>query len=147
MIVIEIIFAGILGTSVMTLFSHLLEMITSYKFNEAHLLNELIHRSKPTANTISKNHFYGWVIHYVIGFGMAAGLYGYYLYKVNEITISRGAFLGFILGIIGIAGWSLLIHLHSNPPKIKWNIFFIQLMGAHVIFGVIVTYILEGFVL
>mgnify|MGYP001108782294 CR=1 FL=1 len=147
MIVIEIFFAGILGTSVMTLFSHLLEMMTSYKFNEAHLLNELIHRSKPTTLTIGKNHFYGWVVHYAIGFGMAVGLYGYYSFTVYEVTTWRGALLGFILGIIGIAGWSLLIHLHSNPPKIKWNIFFIQLMVAHVIFGVIVSYILGEFVL
>jgi len=146
MAVLIIFFAGILGTSMMTVFSHMLELVTKEKLNEAHLLNGLIDKAKPTNYEVNKNHYFGWVIHYAIGLCMASGLYAYYFYIAQEINIWKGIILGFILGVIGIAGWSLMIGIHANPPKINWNFFFVQLMVAHIIFGMTVTWILARFV-
>ena len=38
--------AGIIGTTIMTGFSHVVELLSGHKFNEAHLLNQLIGLSK-----------------------------------------------------------------------------------------------------
>ena len=145
--ILAIFFSGILGTVVMTGFSHVVESLTDHKFNEAHLLNGLIKRLRSTAPNIGDNHYLGWVIHFAIGISMAAILYCYYIYLADSISIWTGLFLGFILGIIGIAGWYLIISYHDNPPKIDWKFFFIQLVVAHIIFGVTVTWVLTRFVM
>jgi len=147
MVILAIFFSGILGTIVMTGFSHVVESLTGHKFNEAHLLNGLIKRLRSTSTSIGDNHYLGWIIHFAIGISMAAILYSYYFYLADGIFIWTGLFLGFILGIIGIAGWSLMISYHDNPPKIDWMYFFIQLMVAHMIFGLTVTWVLARFLM
>ena len=146
MAIFIIFISGIIGTAVMTGFSHVMELITGHKFNEAHLLNGLIDRSNFSTSKIEGNHFLGWVIHFIIGVCMAAALYCYYFYLADNVLIWTGIFLGFILGIIGITGWSMLINVHSNPPKITWKFFFAQLIVAHVIFGASVTWVLLRFI-
>ena len=143
--IFAIFFSSILGTAIMTGFSHVVESLTDNKFNEAHLLNGLISNLKSVNSSIGDNHYLGWIIHFAIGIGMAAILYCYYFYIVDDISLWTGLFLGFILGIIGVAGWSLMISYHDNPPKIEWKHFFIQLVVAHMIFGVTITWVLARF--
>ncbi|WP_339840195.1 hypothetical protein [uncultured Maribacter sp.] len=145
MVILVILSSGVLGTTLMTLFSHILELLTHHKFNEAHLLNELISRSKSISFNVGQNHYYGWIIHYAIGVCMAAGLFCYYFYMADRIGIWVGSLLGFVLGIIGIVGWSLIINFHSNPPCTKWKYFFAQLIVAHIIFGLTATWVLIKF--
>ena len=145
MAILAIFISGILGTAVMTGFSHIVELFTDHKFNEAHLLNEFINRSKTTTSKIGKNHYLGWLLHFMIGVCMAGFLYCYYFYMADNVLIWTGVFLGFILGIVGVAGWSIIISAHSDPPEIKWKLFFVQLIFAHIIFGVTVTWVLAKF--
>lgn len=144
--VLKIFFSGILGTLMMTVFSHILELLTGSKFNEAHLLNGLLDRSKFSNSNIQKNNFLGWILHFTIGICMAAMLYFYYMYISNYISLWLGIVLGFVLGIIGIAGWLIMKNCHSKPPEINWYSFFIQLVVAHVVFGVVVTWVFIRFI-
>lgn len=138
MIYIVITLAGIFGTMVMTSFSHVMELISGKKFNEAQLINTLIDRSK-NFSKVGENHFFGWLIHFIIGVLMAYGLWLYY----NEITTiafsNFGICVGFALGIIGVIGWSLILSFHSDPPQNNWVLFFVQLIIAHIFFAVTVT--------
>ncbi|SIQ90584.1 DUF6789 family protein [Maribacter ulvicola] len=145
MTIFTIFISGIIGTTVMTGFSHLVELITALKFNEAHLLNSFIDRSKSSTSNIARNHYLGWLIHFSIGICMAAVLYCCYFYMIDSVLVWSGVFLGFVLGVIGVAGWSMMISVHSNPPKIEWNYFFTQLIIAHIIFGTTVTWLLIKF--
>ncbi|VXB24263.1 hypothetical protein [Maribacter litoralis] len=145
--ILAIFFSGILGTAIMTGFSHVVESVTGHKFNEAHLLNGLISNLKSVNSSIGDNHYLGWIIHFVIGICMAAILYCYYVYIAGDILVWTGLFLGFILGIIGVAGWSMMISFHKDPPKINWTYFFLQLIIAHMIFGITVTWVFVRFVM
>ncbi|WP_405384198.1 DUF6789 family protein [Maribacter sp. LLG6340-A2] len=142
MSVILIIVSGILGTMVMTIFSHILEKLSDHKFNETHLLNRLINRSKTFDTVAEDNDFRGWAIHLVIGILMAAGLF-FYLNHAKELNpLLCGLVLGFFLGIIGVLGWTVMFLKHSDPPEINLTYFFIQLICAHMIFGITALWIL-----
>lgn len=136
--VLSVALAGILGTFIMTGFSHIMELISGEKCNEAQLINLLLSRSKNS--TISdKNHYLGWVIHFIIGILMAIGVWMYYQNITGIPHAFYGAGVGFILGIIGVIGWSIILSVHPNPPKNNWVLYFLQLITAHIIFGVAIT--------
>ena len=137
--------AGILGTTIMTGFSHVVELLSGHKFNEAHLLNQLIGLSKTMKDYVDNNYYLGWLIHFLIGISMAAIMYAYYFHFSKDIVIWTGLIFGLALGVIGVAGWSMIISNHSNPPKINWTYFFLQLILAHMIFGITVSWILARF--
>jgi len=135
--ILIIICSGILGTTVMTSFSQVLGLFSKYRFNEVHLLNMFVNRSKYSTSDIGKNYILGWIIHYLIGICMAAALYCYYSFVLHSNIVWTGIILGFILGIIGIAGWSLLIGFYSNAPKVEWKYFFYPTCcGAHILCSV-----------
>jgi len=144
--ILAIIISSILGTAIMTGFSQVVESLTDNKFNEAHLLNRFLNYLNFTTKKIGDNYYLGWIIHFAIGVTMATILYCYYFYLSEGVFIWTGLFLGFILGIIGVAGWLILVSYHKNPPKINWRFFFVQLIVAHMIFGVTVTWVLARFV-
>lgn len=134
--------AGILGTTIMTGFSHVVELLSGNKFNEAHLLNQLIDLSKIFKRNVKHNYFLGWLIHFGIGISMAAIIYVFYSCIHYSDVIWTGLIFGFILGIVGVGGWSMIISSHNDPPKINWTYFFLQLILAHMIFGITVSWVI-----
>ncbi|TVZ15455.1 hypothetical protein JM81_1699 [Maribacter sp. MAR_2009_72] len=140
--VILIILSGILGTMVMTVFSHILEKMSGHKFNEAHLLNKLIDRCGTFDSDAEDNDIRGWAIHLAIGILMAMGLYFYINYAKEFSVLISGVVIGFFLGIIGVLGWTIMFKKHSDPPEINLVYFFVQLICAHMIFGVSALWIL-----
>ena len=140
-----IILASIVGTLFMTAFSQLLAVFTGHKFNEAHLLNALFDNSLSSNLDISKNDIRGWSLHLLIGLIMVLGLWAFYHFDICGENLLVGAILGFFAGIIGVIGWSVLFYLHDNPPKINLTYFYIQLIFAHVVFGITVFTIFRLF--
>ena len=135
--------AGIIGTMVMTLFSHIMELVTQEKFNEAQLINILISRSHSPAE-IGENHYFGWVVHFLIGVMMSFGLWLYYSKIMPPEFTYHGVCIGLGLGILGVFGWSLILNFHSNPPQNRWVLFFGQLIIAHIIFSMTATWFLTA---
>ncbi len=135
-------FAGIVSTLVMTLFSHLVEMITGEKLNEAHLINLLIDRSKLSMK-ITRNHILGWLIHCVIGILMVFGLFLYQDQNASLPMHVHGLCMGLALGGLGTLGWWLILSFHPNVPENNWILFFGQLMVAHLIFALTATFFLK----
>ncbi len=137
--IIQIVLAALIGTSVMTLFSYSLAYILDRQFKEPRLLNKLLDRSKfGEGKHISP--VFGWFIHYGIGFLFAVAYHYIWKFTFVEPAVLSGSILGFCSGLIGIAGWSLLIKMHSDPPSIDFSKYYIHLMVAHVIFGICATY-------
>lgn len=132
----KILISGLVATSVMTLFSYLVSHFKSNQFREPELLNSLISRSEIIKLKPSKNHFLGWLIHYIIGWGFVVIFHLIWTYSELPVGIVSGSLFGFLAGIIGIFGWKMMFRLNQNPPEIDFGQFYFQLIIAHILFGI-----------
>lgn len=143
-IFINLIGISIVATLAMTFFSYALSYFTKSKFEEPQLLNLLVTRHKQLKNLTSREHVIGWALHF--GIGLVFVILFYVVYKIFDLSITYkfGALFGFIAGIIGVLGWQILLYIHPNPPDFNRKLFFIQLVIAHIIFGltIITIYLL-----
>lgn len=133
--VLLIVVSGFIATSLMTLFSYLISNIKGRQFREPELLNILISRSTLFPWKIKKDSWVGWAIHYSIGWFFVICFYLIWKYTKMEPSVATGALFGFLAGIIGISGWKIFFLLHHDPPEIDFKNFYIQLIVAHIIFG------------
>lgn len=141
MFVLKIVTSGILGTLLMTLFSYVCGQLFSKEFGEPKLLNALLYRASNHKNKTVTHALLGWILHLCIGIVFAFFLYSYFEWK-NRFgwreslpNLYMAAILGFLLGLLGVMGWTVLLKIHHSPPKIELPEFYIQLVVAHIIFG------------
>lgn len=134
--VFTILISGLVATTVMTLFSYVVSNFKAKQFREPELLNSLISRSEIIELKPSKKHFLGWIIHYLIGWFFVVGFSFIWEYTQFSADIISGAVLGMAAGIIGIFGWIMMFKLNQNPPEIDFSQFYIQLIIAHILFGI-----------
>lgn len=133
---IQILFSGIIATSIMTLFSYIVSAFSHSQFREPQLLNQLIKRSTALPFKPGQKNLTGWIIHYAIGIFFVVIFDFIWNYTDFEPSIFTGALLGFIFGFIGITGWKIMFSLNPDPPEINFRNFYLQLLPAHVIFGI-----------
>jgi len=124
---------GVLATAGMTLFSYLLSIKKKEKFLEPLALNQLVY---PKDKKDQAHHVLGYGLHYLVGLFFSF----FYLHLFNKKIISPNGWnftwMGFLNGLIGSLGWYITLKLHNNPPKLKLGKYFLQLIVAHVIFGI-----------
>lgn len=134
--ILEIFCSGIVATTLMTSFSYIVAAVRKSQFREPELLNILLCRSKNYPKYPGRNNFIGWVIHYLIGWIFVFVMALLFTYTKQEPILEVGAYLGFIAGIIGISGWRIFFYLSNDPPEIEFDLFYFQLIIAHIIFGI-----------
>lgn len=124
----------IISTSCMTLFSYLLSNKANKQFREPEMLNSLIKGSETFSNSVDKSHASGWLIHYVIGFLFVVAFV--FLYHIDCMALNFLSFFifGICAGIIGVIGWQVMFMLNNDPPKVHLKFFYLQLIGAHLVF-------------
>lgn len=123
----------------MSLYSYLISEIEKANYREPEVLAQLLRRLVKTSSGRSLSLPAGWVIHYGVGFVFA---YGYELiWKHTELKPSsrNGALLGFISGLIGVAGWHTIFTHHPDPPPKRLLPYYRHLIVAHMLFGVVVA--------
>jgi uncharacterized membrane protein YedE/YeeE len=118
----------------MTIFSYICGKIFSKEFGEPKLLNKLLDRSF-SGNDIKEDSPLGWIIHFAIGFLFAWIMHLYFLWTDHTPTWPIGSLLGLALGVLGVTGWAMALNFHRSPPKPELPQFYLQLVVAHVIFG------------
>lgn len=134
--IFTILVSGLVATSVMTLFSYVVSNFKSKQFREPELLNSLISRAEIISLKPSRNHLLGWIIHYLIGWFFVLVFSLIWEFTQFSATIISGAVLGLAAGIIGIFGWKIMFKLNRNPPEIDFSQFYLQLIIAHILFGI-----------
>jgi hypothetical protein len=121
------------ATSTMTLFSYIVSDKEGENFREPDLLGGFLEKSFGIKEKISQP--LGWVSHYLIGAGFAAG----YKFLLNtaetQPSPKNGILYGAFAGLAGILSWKVSFENHPNPPKTHRKGFYAQLMVAHLIFG------------
>lgn len=131
----KIVLGGLIGTAIMTIFSYICGKLFSKEFGEPKLLNKLLDRSFSGDDIVKEDSPLGWIIHFAIGFLFASIIYLYFLWTGLTPTWPIGSLLGFAMGILGVMGWALVLNFHRSPPKLELPEFYLQLVVAHVIFG------------
>lgn len=134
----RILFAGILGTSAMTLFSYLVSEAKRKNFREPELLGQLLKRLPNKCSTPAAQ-ISGWGIHYAIGISFMACYSEIWKRTGHKPTLVSGVVLGAANGVVGVTGWKLMFEAHPNPPAKELNSFFGHLILAHVVFGLFNT--------
>ena len=120
----------------MTAFSYLMSWIRSSQFKEPELLDILISRATSIPLNPGKRRILGWLIHYSIGCFFVFCFHLIWYNSEFQVSILTGAALGFLFGIIGISGWRIFFYLNADPPRIRFQKFYLQLLFAHVLFGI-----------
>jgi hypothetical protein len=130
----KIVIAGITGTTFMTLFSYLASMVKNENYSEPEHLATMLHRFIPSTSK-KFNQAAGWNAHYAVGLAFAAVYVKLWEARKVKPTIINGLALGAISGAFAVAVWKLTFKIHPLPPWINFNKFYMQLVLAHVIFG------------
>ena len=120
----------------MTVYSYWKAKKHREQFEEPVLLGKLVRRTIPQKITPQSSNIAGWIIHYTIG-----GLFNVaYDQLWKKSSLKPGAVNGFLLGapsgLLGMAAWAILLHVHSNPPHTHLEKHLKQLFTAHLIFGI-----------
>lgn len=131
----KIIIAGIVGTSLMTLYSYLVSEKEKQQFREPELLNALIDRSKVLPEIQDNStHPAGWGTHYGIGILFVISYHLLWKNILCRPTIANTLTAGAVSGLIGIVSWKVFFSQHDNPPHNDRSGYYRQLFVAHLIF-------------
>lgn len=141
----KIVLGGIVGTTLMTLFSYVCGRLFSKEFGEPKLLNKLLDQSYSWENDINSSSPIGWILHFTIGLLFAWIMYLFFLWSGHSPTWPLGGLLGFVFGILGVAGWALFLNLQRSPPELELPEFYFQLIVAHVVFGLGAVLVFKAF--
>lgn len=132
MISVSLVLSCLIATTLMTAFSYLLSTLSGKQFREPELLNTLL--SRVIRRTLSPNHFAGWLMHYGVGLLFVASYY--FLFRRSHPSWFHYALAGFISGIVGVIIWFVTFRFHPAPPTLDRKKFYIQLIPAHIVFGI-----------
>lgn len=130
----KIIVATVVGTSVMTLFSYLISRNQKKNFTEPDVLSEIVAKNNSFLSKKEARHI-GWGAHYGVGLGFTSVYSQIWEHTPIKPSLTSGAMLGAVSGLIGIMGWTQMFHLH-HPTSIHYRKqYYAQLMVAHIVFG------------
>jgi hypothetical protein len=137
-----ILLATLVATSLMTAFSYLISEAFRKLYKEPVLLQFLMTRFhfnlSPAGKTIT-----GWFIHYTIGLLFVIAWYILWKLGVIELTWLSGIIYGCVIGLIGIGGWVFMFTLADYKPKIDFKGYYLQLLVAHIVFGLATWVVFE----
>ena len=134
--------AAVVGTTLMTLFSKICGRLFSKEFSEPKFLDAIF---RPASTGTKKNNALGWVVHYLIGMLFAWAIYMGIQIFAATYSYWYGILLGGFLGLVGVLGWTVLLIFIKKPPQLEVPAFFIQLVFAHIVFGVGAILIFRNF--
>ena len=137
----KICLAGLVGTTLMTLFSKVCGWLLSKEFSEPKFLDAFL---RPSSVNHSKLHLLGWLVHYLIGILFAFLIYGYCARYATDFSYLNGILLGPSLGLVGILGWKAMLSWKKKPPTMELPAFFIQLVFAHIVFAFGALFVLRS---
>jgi len=134
-ILLQIICATIAATSVMTLFSYIVSESARKLYKEPVLLTYLLHSFKVEVSAGTKV-VLAWLLHYIIGLIFVIIYHFLWYYGIVEMSWLVALLLGVVSGIVGVLGWMLLFEIVPQKPNIDFKGYYIQLLVAHIFFGI-----------
>lgn len=124
--------SSFLGTVGMTLFSWGMSVSKKEKFLEPLVLNQLLY---PASKKRQAHHPAGYVLHWLVG--LLFSVFYCWRYRPGRFSLVKSSLVGLLNGLVGVAGWQLTLTLHPKPPRLKLKPYYLQLLAAHTIFGLL----------
>jgi hypothetical protein len=132
-----ILYAGVIGTTIMTIFSYILSAKRKKNFKEPQLLQTMINRMPGVKEKDIP--FAGWLVHYATGVSWALLFAMLFKKRGKNITLYQEIIFGLCNGTAAIVIWKGFLSLHSHPPVTDRKEFYIQLIAAHIVFSVVMA--------
>lgn len=129
---IKLLKMSLISTTVMTLFTYLISFNKKEFFIEPLVLNKLFFPKKKNSR---KHNISGYIAHYSVGFIFSSFYKAVWEKSPVSVNEKNSGMMGFINGIAGICVWHLFYMLNPDPPKIQLKKYYLQLLLAHVVFG------------
>ncbi|NJN27688.1 MAG: hypothetical protein HC819_17830 [Cyclobacteriaceae bacterium] len=125
---------SLVATTGMTLVSYMLSEIKKEKFLEPLLLNQVLfpHDKKGHAH-----HVAGYGLHWLIGLGFSSIYKVMWRHSLIKPKTKNSLIMGFTNGLVGVAGWHFIFFFRHFPPKVKLKQYYLQLIVAHMVFGLL----------
>ncbi|MHA7056083.1 hypothetical protein ACWGOQ_0002615 [Aquimarina sp. M1] len=140
--IIESIAVGFIATIAMTAFSYSISYISKNIFEEPQLINMLLSQWNDNSFNLEREHIVGWAIHFLIGMFFVLGFKILHMCKILDISVLSGIIYGLFAGVIGVFFWGIVLWIHPNTPKINRTRYLLQLIPAHIVFGITMIYLL-----
>lgn len=134
--IVKILLATLVGTSLMTVYTYIAAETEEEPLKPPILLNRLISQSPNFKIAVTSRHVLGWLLHYLVGLTFVLIYHLLWQYTYLEPVFLHGALMGLASGVAGISGWEVLFLMHSNPPKVNLKKYYFHLMIAHIVFGI-----------
>ena len=136
-------FASIAGTAAMTLVMYLLSFMTHEPLKVVKILGTMLTFRTTPAGRLSDSTpaiATGIVAHYPMGVAFAFGFWLCWQHGIGTPDLPGGLLFGLVSGLAGVVIWEAFFRLHPHPPQtVPLRHYFISLVLAHVVFGVVVA--------
>ena len=133
----QVIISGLAATTVMTVFSYIASNLKKRNYKEPELLAGLLKDGFDNKYLATTS---GWCTHYSMGITWAAVFEMLFEGAGMKRDFKNGVVLGAFSGLTGIVIWRVAFKLHSNPPRTDYKGFYEQLLLAHIVYSLVVTY-------
>lgn len=130
----QILSAGVIGTTFMTLFSYLMSYKKRKNFKEPETLSDLAERLFPDVKR-KYIEIACWNVHYAVGVFFAAIYAALWEQGKLKPGIKSALLLGAASGAFAILVWKSVFKVHPDPPPRDFKRYYGQLFTAHLIFG------------
>lgn len=132
----KIVLSTFTATTAMTLFSYVLSWLTHENFREPYILSMLIMSLFPDQENTTTL-LEAWILHYCVGLCFII-IYAWIWNRFKRYpNLESGTILGVVTGLFAVLVWHLTLKVFDNPPVTNRLPFYIQLVFAHVVFGII----------
>lgn len=141
-----VVVAGVGGAWLMTLFLRLVNYLISHGVRVPLILAQVVHHylnGAPFYKVRHKNR-YGHTLHLLAGGGFAFCYSWLWRRDIGGFTLEDILLFGLVNGLVGMAGWFVILRTAYEPEQVNENVFFPVIVMAHIPFALGVTVIYFG---
>jgi hypothetical protein len=131
----NVIAAGLVGTSAMTLFSYATSWISGNNFSEPVLLGKLLRSTLLTRQSRIALPA-GWAAHYAFGCALAAVFCRSWTLIGSKPNTTRALAYGWCSGLAAILWWHAAFRLHPRAQRLARGEFYLHMLIAHLVYSV-----------
>lgn len=129
--------SGVAGTMAMTLVMYLYTFFTQQFTKVIHLLDSLLAGNLDFKNPQKSTLMIGTIAHFGVGILFSFSYFLLWNWGVFQINFKDSILIGVVSGLLAIVVWKGYLSFHNQAPDISQTHFFIALVVAHLVFGIV----------